>query len=374
MNEKYASLFDSLTLNNGVVLKNRLAVAPLTEFGSNPDGTISDEDRAYYRGRAEGYGLFIAPANCVAPAGKAFWGQPCSWGEEYLESLRETASIIKAQGAVAVLQIHHGGDQAIKELIPNGDAVSASDEPERGVRAMTGDEVEATVKAFADAADLALRAGYDGVEIHGANQYLLQQFYSAHTNKRTDRWGGAREKRMAFPLAVADAVLEVREKHNRPDFVIGYRFSAEEPWDDGLTMEDTYALVDELAKRPFQYLHMSQKNFWMHVRRGDSTEKSRLLEVRKRIAGRMALIGVGGLWTADDLVKARESGYADLVAQGCAVLVNPGLPKLIEEGREGEIELAPDPARADRHGLPKRLWDMSVSGVLPWLPPVKKVE
>lgn len=104
---------------------------------------------------------------------------------------------------------------------------------------------------------MAIQAGFDGVEIHGANGYLLQQFYSGASNRRTDKWGGAREKRMRFPLAVLDAVLEARKESGRNDFIVGYRFSPEEPWDDGLTMEDTLALIDELRKRNLDYLHVS---------------------------------------------------------------------------------------------------------------------
>ena len=82
---------------------------------------------------------------------------------------------------------------------------------------------------YGHAAELALEAGFDGVEIHGANGYLIQQFYSAQSNQRSDRWGGSAVNRLNFPLAVVDAVTAAREKHGRPDFIVGYRFSPEEP-------------------------------------------------------------------------------------------------------------------------------------------------
>ena len=95
-------------------------------------------------------------------------------------------------------------------------------------------EIEALIAAFAQATRLALRAGFDGVEIHGANGFLLQQFYSAKSNHRQDAWGGSRERRMRFPLTVVDAVTAVRDAMQRPDFIVGYRFSPEEDGDNVL--------------------------------------------------------------------------------------------------------------------------------------------
>ena len=83
--------------------------------------------------------------------------------------------------------------------------------------------------------------GFDGVEIHGANNYLIQQFFSAQSNRRTDAWGGSLQNRLRFPLAVVDAVTAVRDRHAKPEFIIGYRFSPEEPGENGITMADTFA-------------------------------------------------------------------------------------------------------------------------------------
>ena len=222
MNPKYAPLFQTYTLNNGVTIKNRLVVAPMTHFGSQADGLISDQERTFLNNRAGDMGLFITAATLVQKDGKAFHGQPEATGEHCLDSLKETAQILKQQGAKAILQIHHGGSKAIDDLLDDLDKISASANEAEHAR-------EAT-------ADLALRAGFDGVEIHGANTYLIQQFYSAQSNRRNDQWGGSLENRMRFPLAVIDAVVALREKHRRNDFIIGYRFSPEEPGDDGLTM------------------------------------------------------------------------------------------------------------------------------------------
>ena len=104
---------------------------------------------------------------------------------------------------------------------------------------------------------MSIKSGYDGVEIHGANNYLIQQFYSPHTNKRIDEWGGSDEKRMSFALKIVDEICKLREKYNCPNFIVGYRLSPEEPYEDGLTMTETLKLVRELVKKPLQYIHIS---------------------------------------------------------------------------------------------------------------------
>ena len=374
MNPKYAPLFQTYTLNNGVTIKNRLVVAPMTHFGSQADGLISDQERTFLNNRAGDMGLFITAATLVQKDGKAFHGQPEATGEHCLDSLKETAQILQQQGAKAILQIHHGGSKAIDDLLDGLDKISASDSEAEHAREATAEEVEALIASYAQAADLALRAGFDGVEIHGANTYLIQQFYSAQSNRRNDQWGGSLENRMRFPLAVVDAVVAVREKHQRDDFIIGYRFSPEEPGDDGLTMTETGALIDALVQKPLQYLHVSLWEFNKKIRRGGDTAQTRMQFIHERINGKLPLIGVGNLFTADQILAAYETGWAEFIALGKTVMLNPHIATQIREGCEDEIETQLDPTRADHYGLPDTLWGFASSGTQSWLPPVKGAE
>ena len=374
MNPKYAPLFQTYTLNNGVTIKNRLAVAPMTHFGSQADGLISDQERTFLCNRAGDMGLFITAATLVQKDGKAFHGQPEATGEHCLDSLKETAQILQRQGAKAILQIHHGGSKAIDDLLDGLDKISASANKAEHTREATAEEVEALIASYAQAADLALRAGFDGVEIHGANGYLIQQFYSAQSNRRNDQWGGSLENRMRFPLAVIDAVVAVREKHQRDDFIIGYRFSPEEPGDDGLTMTETGALIDALVQKPLQYLHVSLWEFDKKIRRGGDTAQTRMQFIHERINGKLPLIGVGNLFTADQILAAYETGWAEFIALGKTVMINPHIATQIREGREAEIGTQLDPTRADHYGLPDTLWGFASSGTQSWLPPVKGAE
>nr|WP_311459808.1 NADH-dependent flavin oxidoreductase [uncultured Neisseria sp.] len=374
MNPKYAPLFQTYTLNNGVTIKNRLVVAPMTHFGSQADGLISDQERTFLSNRAGDMGMFITAATLVQKDGKAFHGQPEATGEHCLDSLKETAQILQQQGAKAILQIHHGGSKAIDELLDSLDKISASTSEAEHAREATAEEVEALIASYAQAADLALRAGFDGVEIHGANTYLIQQFYSAQSNRRNDQWGGSLENRMRFPLAVIDAVVAVREKHQRDDFIIGYRFSPEEQGDDGLTMTETGALIDALVQKPLQYLHVSLWEFDKKIRRGGDTAQTRMQFIHERINGKLPLIGVGNLFTADQILAAYETGWAEFIALGKTVMINPHIATQIREGREDEIETQLDPTRADHYGLPDTLWGFASSGTQSWLPPVKGAE
>ena len=361
---KHPNLFQSYTFNNGVTVSNRLAVAPMTHLASDDNGHITDEERQFLTDRFRGIGLFISAATLVHEGGKAFYGQPEAIGPEDLPSLREVARIAHDQGAKALLQIHHGGWQSIPALNPNGEIFAPSEHPETGAKALTEAQILSIIDGYGRAAELALEAGFDGVEIHGANNYLIQQFFSAQSNRRTDAWGGSLQNRLRFPLAVVDAVTAVRDKHAKPEFIIGYRFSPEEAGEDGLTMTETGALIDALIQKPLQYLHVSLWEFDKKIRRGGDTAQTRIQFIHDRINGKLPLIGVGNLFTADQILAAYETGWAEFIALGKTVMINPHIATQIREGREDEIETQLDPTRADHYSLPDTLWGFASSGQL----------
>ncbi len=370
MNSKYTPLFQPYTLNNGIEIKNRLVVAPMTHYASNPDGSVSEEELAFLQRRAQNFGLFITAATLVSPEGKAFPGQPYAISAADLPSLKTVAKTLQDQGAKAILQIHHGGQLALKNLIGEADVVTASNNPERHARALIETEIVSIINAFANATELAIQAGFDGVEIHGANNYLIQQFFSAETNRRNDQWGGSLEKRLRFPLAVVDAVSAVKVRSERKDFILGYRFSPEEPGDNGLTMQDTFALIDALVEKPLQYLHVSLWDFYKKARRGADSTLTRMQLIHRRINGKLPLIGVGNLFTADQILAAYQTGWAEFIAMGKSVLINPDLATLIANGEESKIATEIDPDRNDYYRIPTNLWAQNMRH-LAYLPPVK---
>lgn len=293
MKEKFQPLFESYTFNNGVIARNRLAIAPLTHWSADKDGQATDEELSYLKARAHGFGLFISAATAVSREGIGFTGQPTAYRESDENSLRKRAKAMKSEGTLAIAQLQHAGAAAVTAL--NGGmafAPSLLDDQEIDTlgnklkvktEALTEEGIRNVIHDFAYATELAIRAGFDGIELHGANGYLLQQFFSAKTNKRTDDWGGTLEKRMRLPLAVTDAVMEVRKRMNRPDFIIGYRLTPEEPGENGLTMDETLALIDALADKGVQYVHMSLHGFYNKARRGVGAGQPRLQLAKERL-------------------------------------------------------------------------------------------
>ncbi|GIP39434.1 putative NADH-dependent flavin oxidoreductase YqiG [Paenibacillus sp. J31TS4] len=365
MNPIYRPLFEPLRLRSGVQLKNRLVMAPMTHYSSNPDGSVSDEELAYYGRRAAGVGTVVTACVYVTPAGKGFPGEFGIDTDELLPGLKRLAATIRESGAAAVLQLYHGGAECPPELVPGGEVVAPSAVAAREgtpvPRPLTEEEIGATIRAFGEATRRAIEAGFDGVELHGANGYLLQQFFSPHANRREDGWGGTREKRMAFPLAVVQEVRETIARHAELPFLLGYRFSPEEPHPTGYDMDDTLAFVDRLAGLELDYLHVSLMDFWSLPRAGVpdlSVPRIRLL--LDTIAGRVPLIGVGSIRTADDALRALEAG-APLVALGRELVLEPDWARKIEEGRDQEIRTTLSRSAQRELVIPDPLWNAILS-------------
>ena len=368
-----SKLFEKVTLNNKVEVQNRLAVAPLTLFSSNADGTINDEEREYLKLRGTNIGLYILGAAVVSQEGITAVGLPRCFDEKRdLPSLAERAKIIKSQGALAINQIHHGGGLALKEysglspVVPSADVYPNN----KDYHELTDNEIKKIIENFAYATELSIKSGYDGVEIHGANNYLIQQFYSPHTNHRNDEWGGSDEKRMNFALQIVDAVVKVKEKYNIPKFIIGYRLSPEEPYEDGLTMTETLKLVRALVKKPLQYIHISLRDYFRKARRGEGAGTERLKLIHDETKGKMALIGVGGLKTEKDLNNAVNTGFTEFIAVGVASMMNKDLGILLKEGKGDKLEVELDPEHPEKYAMPQHLWEMCLSNI-DWLPPIK---
>lgn len=310
--------FNSYHLGS-IHLKNRLVLAPMTTYSSTEDGIMTPEEIRFLARRAEsGIGTIMTAACYVHKSGHAFPGQWRCDADDVIEtSLRPTADAIRKAGSASILQIHHGGRMCPSKLC--GEIVSASSIPvEREgfevPRAMTLREIETVINAFGDAARRAEQAGFDGVEIHGANTYLLQQFVSPLTNQRLDDYG---LDRYLFSCRVVENVLSKVSKN----FIVGYRFSPEEMETPGIRLEDTYALIDRLCAYPLHYLHISLSAY-RQPSIHDSESEPVLSLVSKYLGHRVPLIGVGGINTHVDIASASKLG-ADMIAVGRAAITEP---------------------------------------------------
>ncbi len=208
-------------------------MAPMTTWSGNEDGNVSDQEIEYYSYRSHGVGMVITATTYLQPTGKGFNGQFYSGDDSKIDSMNRLTDTIHKGGAKAILQVFHAGRKANPKHMPDNVTLCASAVPgkreDRNIpRPMIEEEITNTIKSFKDATIRAHKAGFDGVEIHGANTYLLQQFFSPHSNKRKDKWGGSLENRAMFPLAIIHACFEAVKDIDNPNFIIGYRFSPEE--------------------------------------------------------------------------------------------------------------------------------------------------
>lgn len=215
-------LHDSLALAHGPRWRNRLALAPLTNKQSHPDGSLSDDEIRWLVARAEGgMGLVMTAAAYVHPTGKAWVGQLGVHDDAMLPGLSRLADGIRMIGAVSSVQIHHGGvraDSAASGL----PLVGPWADEKTGARALTTSEVHELVDAFVAAAQRAERAGFDGVEVHGAHGYLVCEFLATQ-NQRTDGYGGSLAERMRFLREIVEGIRQTTS----PTFQLGVRLTPE---------------------------------------------------------------------------------------------------------------------------------------------------
>uniref|UniRef100_UPI00403F72CA NADH-dependent flavin oxidoreductase n=1 Tax=Paenibacillus sp. FSL H8-0332 TaxID=2954742 RepID=UPI00403F72CA len=377
MKTEYSPLLETFEFKNGIELKNRVVMAPMTNFSSNEDGTVSRPELDYYIRRSGGAGMVITACVYVSRGGKGFAGEFGADHDGLIPSLRELAEAIKGEGAKAVLQIFHGGRQCPPEQLVDGQPVSASDVPAelpgggqgKAPRPLTDEEITGIIADFGEATRRAIEAGFDGVEIHGANGYLLQQFFSPHSNRREDCWGGDLQKRLAFPLAVLRSVKAAVKQHAQGAFLVGYRFSPEEPETPGITMAETFALIDALTAEGLDYLHASLMELWSLPHRGTEDSRPRIEQIVDRAGEKAPVIGVGSLYSAADALKSLDSGIS-LVALGRPLLIEPDWVQKLAGGRADEIKTELDPNAQAELVIPDPLWRALIH-TPGWLP-VKK--
>ncbi|BDY75951.1 NADH-dependent flavin oxidoreductase [Escherichia coli] len=377
MTNKLPSLFSPFMLTEKIKLRNRIVMAPMTTWSANPDGTISEQELEFYKRRSQNVGLVITGCTYVTPSGIGFTHEFAAYDDRFINSLEKLTAAAKSGGAPAILQIFHAGNKAIPELVPNNDVISASassvksgDFMKRVVqsREMTENEIQETIRAFGDVTKRAIKAGFDGVELHGAHGFLLQNFFSPLFNQRNDRWGGDLEGRMRFPLAVLQEVKNVVYEYATKPFAIGYRISPEESVTGGLRIEDTYKLLDRLISSGISYIHTSlvSINDSYPV---ESPNGPRTIElILNHIAGRVPVIAAGKIRTPSQAQEAISAGLP-LVAIGKGLVINPEWVTLAESGRSHEIQTTLNPQLVPELTIPDKLWDqIQASKGTGWFP------
>ncbi|MCC5895462.1 MAG: NADH-dependent flavin oxidoreductase [Alkalibacterium sp.] len=359
------------TFKNGSTLKNRILMAPMTTSSSTPEGDVTEEELIYYLVRSSGPGAVITACAYIASEGQAFPNGMSVAKDTHIDGLKKLAQTIKMQGAKAILQIYHGGRMSQREY--NGGRQPISPSSIRAERKWADTPKELTeagihilISQFGSAVKRAIDAGFDGVELHGANTYLLQQFVSPHSNQRQDDWGGTLYNRLRFPVEVVKQCQSIIKEHASDDFLLGYRFSPEEIETPGIRLEDTYALIDALIAEHIDYLHLSVSYYYQPSLVGFREYKIQIpQQISQHIAGRVTLVGVGAIKTSKDAEKALL--YSDLVSVGKQLIIEPKWVQKIEDNKENTLNTVLNISKPFDYYLPENLWK-TIKHVPNWFP------
>ena len=361
---KYNKLFTPLLFGKGVILKNRIVMSPMTTWASNEDFTISDEEVEYYKKRVKGVGLVITGCTHVTANGIGFTHEFAGYDDTFLPSLKKLADAAKSGGAPAILQMFHAGNKAIPGLIPDGEVVSASTvssgpivlfENENFPRELSENEILEIIKAFGETTKRAIEAGFDGVEIHGAHGFLLQNFISPFFNNRNDQWGGSLENRLRLSLEILREVKNIVSKYADRPFLIGYRISPEEFPQQTYGLPDTFVLMDKLIEEKIDYLHFSLLDA-VNQKPIDSEFSKEAISVvlNNYVNSRVPVLVAGGVTTPAMADKVIEYGVS-LVAIGRTLIVNPDWVELTQNGEEDKITSILKLATVQEKKIPSKL-------------------
>lgn len=328
------TLFNTLKINNKYELKNRVAVAPMTTTQSNADGSISKSETDWLvRLSEDNYGMVISCAASISDTSTAFYNQLSLGHDKFIPELKFVADKMKQNGSVNIVQLCHAGSRAI-EALTNEKPHSASSYEMPMIpdfippKELSVSKINQIITDFANACVRAEKAGFDGIEFHGANGYLFTQFISRMTNLREDNYGGSLENRARFAREVVQACRNLVSK----DFIIGFRISFENAGlETGLDIDENIQITNWLTEDGIDYVHISNLDYTSNSVK--YPERNALQYVKSKISNSIPLMGVGGITNFSSAEQAMEFG-ADIVAIGRAAIGNKNLPKLFEKGEK----------------------------------------
>jgi len=342
--EPLTKLFEPASIGT-MELKNRIIMAPMGTFFADEDGLVTERLCRYYAERARGgVALIVVEVTAVAPEGKASARELRVYGDGVIPGLKRLVDTVHRNGAKIAIQFHHAGRQRRAEPAdgPPGPPVAPSAIPCRLMkvmpRALTIGEIEALVEAFAEAARRAQEAGFDAVMYHGAHGYLICEFLSPYSNKRTDKYGGDLDGRMRFALEI---VARSKEKVGS-DFPILFRISADEYVPGGLNIDETCIMAQRLQDAGVHCVDVSVGNYesgqivqsgWLP--RGCLVPLA--MEIKKAVTIPVSVAGrINDPVLANSII---EQGKSDFVSLGRALLADAEFANKAREGRLEDIRM-----------------------------------
>jgi 2,4-dienoyl-CoA reductase-like NADH-dependent reductase (Old Yellow Enzyme family) len=341
-------------------LRNRLVRAATSETMATAPGAVTDELIGLYTELARGgAGLLITGHAYVEPRGQCSPRQIGIYADHLLPGLRRLTDAVHAHGGVIFAELSHAGSQSVMpDIAPIAPSVTRNEIFGRAAGEMSDADVQAVVAAFAAAARRAAAAGFDGVHLHGGNGYLIAQFSSPHTNRRTDHWGGDAGRRDHFFLAVYQAVRGAVG----PDYPVSARVGVADSLAGGLTMEEGVARAAALAARGLDAVEVSygvMSSYLANIRPYVGLGVRRALQdwVLPRLwtapapeayyrpfaraiknVAQVPVILVGGLRSTDTMADVLASGDADFLAFARPFVREPAFPNALQAGRTGRVD------------------------------------
>ena len=313
----------------GLKSVNRTLLAAMTNKQSNADGTLSDEEIKWLVRRAKGgFGITTTAAANVTETGRGWDGEMGVWGDHQLPGLTEMATQLNQTDTIGLVQLFHGGMRAPESL--NGvQPISASKNTEAGMdgkytREMTDEEIRHMIESFTQAALRCEKAGFHGVELHGAHSYLICQFLGSITNRRGDDWGGDIFSRSRFLRKIIESIRRV----TNPNFLIAVRIS---PIIEkvGLYLEDSMELARILSNMEIDMLHISCWDVFQPVD-GDESGPSLTKRFSQIVPQTIPLISTGAVWTSKDAQWLMDEG-ADIIGVARVGIGHPDWPQHLGE-------------------------------------------
>lgn len=323
-------VFSSKKIGN-IEIKNRLVLPPMVCFTfADEGGFVSKKNIEHYTQIAKnGIGLIIVEATAVDPNGRLSIDQLGIWDDKYIEGLTKLADTIHENGARAFIQIHHAGLRTTKAA--TNDIVSSSDYQDKKSKAreVSEDEIKDIIRKFVKAADRAQKAGFDGVEIHGAHGYLLTQFFSEKVNKRNDKYGGSFVNRNR----IAEEIYKCVRYKLGDEFVIGIRMGCNEN-----SLEESIERAKAFEELGFDYLNVSTgfDNSPIEEDVPEDFPGNFIVYGASRIAENVEIpvIGVNKIKEPNDIYRLIDESYLDFVAIGRGQLADYNFTKHLKNNEE----------------------------------------
>lgn len=347
------TLSQPLTLPCGAVVPNRFGKSAMSETLGSIDNRASKELVQLYSRWADGLTGLLITGNIMVD--RCHIGEPHNVAvedERDLDLLRSWAQAGTRQGNQLWVQLNHPGKQ-VPKMLASGDTLSPSAIPFakqlsshfKTPRALTEDEILDIIARFAHSAAIVKKAGFTGVQIHGAHGYLVSQFLSGHHNQRTDRWGGSLENRMRFPMEIYRAIRAVVGKN----YPVSIKLNSADFQRGGFTEEESMIVAETLAAEGLDLLEISGGNYESPTMSGKDVRDSTLqreayfLDFAEKIRARTSipLMVTGGFRTATGMAAAVTSGATDIVGLARPLAVEPDLPRRILAGESVHSVVTP---------------------------------